>query len=332
LPLLATVEEDVRWDTARNHTATHLLHAALKKIVGPHVVQAGSLVAPDRLRFDFSHFKPLEPEEQRHLETSIHELVLRNVEVETVVKDLDEAMRDGAVALFGEKYDARVRVVRVGDYSMELCGGTHVRRTGDIGLFVITSEGSVASGVRRLEALTGRRAQQYVVELRARHAELGRVLGLGPGQDPVRRGTELVEENRKLRRELQEAQSKLAGGLSDELLHGAQDVDGLRVVSARVGVASVDALRGLADTLRCDLGSGVAVLSAELDDKIVFLAMVTDDLVKRGLKAGDLVNRVARITGGGGGGKPNLAQAGGRDKSRWQEALDEVVPLVRSML
>jgi alanyl-tRNA synthetase len=332
LQVLATVEEDVRGDTARNHTATHILHAALKKIIGPHVVQAGSLVAPDRLRFDFNHFKPLEPEEIRHLETSINELVLRNIEVQTTVENFKEAVGRGAVALFGEKYDPRVRVVHVGDYSLELCGGTHVSRTGDIGLFVITSESSIASGVRRLEALTGRRAEQYVAGMRARQAELARALGLGPGQDAVRRTAELLEENRRLKRQLQTAQSKLAGGQSEDLLQQAQDVDGSKVVAARVEAAGVEALRELADALRRDLKSGVAVLSAEVDDKIVFLAMVTDDLVKRGVKAGELVNRVARITGGGGGGKPNLAQAGGRDKSRWQEALDAVLPAVRSML
>ena len=330
--VLATVQEDVRSDTARNHTATHILHAALKQIVGAHVEQAGSLVAPDRLRFDFSHFKPLEPDEVRHLEASVNDIVLRNIEVATVVEDYEKAVANGAVALFGEKYESRVRVVQVGDYSMELCGGTHVRRTGDIGLFVITSEGSIASGVRRLEALTGRCAEQFVAGLRARQADLVRVLGLGPGQDPVRRATELQDENRRLKRELQAVQSKLAGGLSDDLLGRAADVDGLRVIAARVDVAGVEPLRELADSLRRELGSGVAVLSTEVDDKIVFLAMVTDDLVKRGVKAGDLVNRVARITGGGGGGKPNLAQAGGRDKSRWQEALDAVVPAVRQML
>ena len=332
LRLLATVEEDARADTARNHTATHLLHAALKKIVGPHVVQAGSMVAPDRLRFDFNHFTPLTPEEIRHLESSINDLVLRNYEVQTVVKDYTQAVKEGAVALFGEKYDSRVRVVSVGEYSVELCGGTHVRRTGDIGLFVVTQEGSIASGVRRVEAITGRRAEQYVAGLRARTQELTRVLGLGPGQDAVKRTAELVDENKRLRRDLQAAQAKLAGGLSGDLLQSATDVNGAKVLAARVDVATVDALRDLADTLRKDMKSGVAVLSADVDDKIVFLAMVTDDLVKRGVKAGDLVNRVAKITGGGGGGKPNLAQAGGRDKERWQEALDEVVPAVRSLL
>jgi alanyl-tRNA synthetase len=330
--VLATVEDDVRSDTARNHTATHLLHAALKKIVGPHVVQAGSLVAPDRLRFDFNHFAPLGPEQIRHIETSINDLVLRNLEVQTVVKDYEDAVQGGAVALFGEKYDPRVRVVSVGDYSMELCGGTHVRRTGDIGLFVVTAESSVAAGVRRVEALTGRRAEQWVAGLRQRQHDLARVLGLGPGQDAVRRTADLVDENKRLRRDLQAAQAKLAGGLSGDLLQQAADIDGARVIAARVDVQGVDALRELADALRREMKTGVAVLSADVDDKLVFLAMVTDDLVKRGVKAGDLVNRVARITGGGGGGKPNLAQAGGRDKTRWQEALDEVVPAVRELL
>ncbi len=332
LRVLASVETDARADTARNHTATHLLHAALKKIVGVHVTQAGSLVAPDRLRFDFSHFKPLEPAEIRHVESSIGDVVLRNLEVQTHVEDYEQAIRRGAVALFGEKYESRVRVVQVGDYSMELCGGTHVRRTGDIGLFVVISESSIASGVRRIEALTGRHAEQLVAGLRARQSELARVLGIGPGADPVRRADELVEENKKLRRDLQAVHSKLAGRLSQELLDGAREVDGVRIIAARVEVAGVEPLRELADSLRTEMKSGVAVLSTAVDDKIVFLAMVTDDLVKRGVKAGDLVNRVAKLTGGGGGGKPNLAQAGGRDRSRWQEALDSVVPAVRSML
>ncbi|MFQ5601452.1 MAG: alanine--tRNA ligase, partial [Candidatus Krumholzibacteriia bacterium] len=327
-----TIEEDARRDTARHHTATHILHAALKKIIGSHVMQAGSLVAPDRLRFDFNHFAPLTSEEQRHLETAINELILSNIQVMTDIRDYEEATRDGAIAMFGEKYESRVRVVRVGDYSMELCGGTHVRRTGDIGLFVITSEGSVAAGVRRLEALTGRRAQEYVAQLRVQQGAAVRALGLGPGQDPVRRIEDLQEENRRLRRELEQAQSRLAGSLSGDLLEQATDVDGARVISARVSVSNVEALRELADALRRDLKSGAAVLSTEMDDKIIFMATVTEDLVKRGVKAGDLVCRVARITGGGGGGKPHLAQAGGRDKTRWQEALDQVVPLVRSML
>ncbi|UCE03715.1 MAG: alanine--tRNA ligase, partial [Candidatus Latescibacterota bacterium] len=176
LRVLATVEEDLRWDTARNHTATHILHAALKKVLGAHVMQAGSLVAPDRLRFDFNHFAALSDEEQRHLEMAINELILSNIPVQTKVQEYDEAVAAGAVAMFGEKYESRVRVVTVGDYSTELCGGTHVRRTGDIGLFVIVSEGSVAAGVRRLEAFTGRRAQQHVFELRSRARAQARAL------------------------------------------------------------------------------------------------------------------------------------------------------------
>jgi alanyl-tRNA synthetase len=207
-----------------------------------------------------------------------------------------------------------------------------VRRTGDIGLFLVTSEGSIASGVRRLEAITGRRAQRFVSELRARQAQAARTLGLGAGQDSLQRLDELLDENRRLKRDLEQVRSQLAGSLSGGLLQGAVEVNGARVISARVQVESVDALRELADALRQEMQSGAAVISTELDDKIVFLATVTEDLVKRGVKAGELVNRVARVTGGGGGGKPHLAQAGGRDKSRWQEALDQVVPLLRSML
>ena len=332
LRVLATVEEDLRGDTARNHTATHLLHAALKKVLGPHVQQAGSLVAPDRLRFDFNHYAALTPEELQHLEAAINALVLRNIPVQTDIEDYDRAVARGAVAMFGEKYESRVRVVSVGDYSMELCGGTHVSRSGDIGLFVITTEGSIASGVRRLEALTGRGALRWLAAVRARQQSAGRALGLGQGQDASRRIEEILEENRRLRRQLEETQVRLAGDQSAALLEAAVEVNGARVVSARVEAPSLEALRELADTLRRELHSGAAVLSTELEGKIVFLAAVTDDLVGRGLRAGELVNRVARITGGGGGGKPHLAQAGGRDRSRWQEALDAVVPLVRSML
>jgi alanyl-tRNA synthetase len=332
LGLQATVQEDLRAETARNHTATHILHAALKKIIGKHVMQAGSLVAPDRLRFDFNHYAPLAADEIRHLEAAINDVVLRNIAVRTDVEDTEAAVRAGAVAMFGEKYESRVRVVKVGDYSVELCGGTHVQRTGDIGLFVIVSEGSIAAGVRRLEALTGRRAYQYVAELRSRQQGLARALGLGAGADVTHRLEEIQDENRRLRRELEQERVRSAGSLSTELVAAAVLVNGARVVSARVDVASVEALRELADTLRRELQSGAAVISAEVGEKIVFLATVTADLVRRGVKAGDLVNRVARITGGGGGGKPDFAQAGGRDKDRWQEALDQVVPLVRSML
>ncbi len=332
LRVLGTVEEDLRSDTARNHTATHILHAALKKLLGAHVQQAGSLVAPDRLRFDFNHYAALMPEELQQLEAAINGVVLRNIVVGTEIKDYDQAVAEGAVAMFGEKYESRVRVVQVGDYSQELCGGTHVQRSGDIGLFVITAEGSIASGVRRLEARTGRGALRWFSDLRARQAHTARALGLGSGQDPVRRAEELLDENRTLRRELEQAHAALAGNQSGALLDHAVDVNGARVVSARVDVQSLDSLRELANAMRRELGSGAAVLSAEVDGKIVFLAAVTDDLVQRGVNAGDLVNRVARITGGGGGGKPHLAQAGGRDASRWQEALDQVVPFVRSML
>jgi alanyl-tRNA synthetase len=332
LQLQGTVEEDVRGDTRRNHTATHILHAALKKLIGAHVQQAGSLVAPDRLRFDFSHFKALTDDELRGLEREINAVVLANLPVETVVRDYEDAIASGAVAMFGEKYESRVRVVSVGDYSTELCGGTHVQRSGDIGLFLITSESSIASGVRRLEALTGRGAEQYVAVLRQAQRAAAQLLGLGPGQDAVQRVRELQQESRRLRRELDEARAQLAGGHSQELVRGAIEVDGTRVISARVEVADVQELRDLADAVRRELQSGAAVISAEVDDKIVFMATVTDDLVQRGVKAGDLVRHVAQITGGGGGGKPHMAQAGGRDKSKWQQALDEVVPLVRSKL
>jgi alanyl-tRNA synthetase len=332
LRVRGSVQEAARWDTARNHTATHILHAALKKLVGAHVTQAGSLVAPDRLRFDFNHVQALEPAQLSELEDAINEVILHNIPVQTDVEDYEQAVADGAIAMFGEKYDSRVRVVKVGDYSMELCGGTHVRRTGDIGAFVITSEGSIAAGVRRLEALTGRGAMRYIAAMRERQGIVSRTLGLGAGQDAVRRIAEIQDENRRLRRALEQAQSKLAGSLSTDLLDAAVDVDGARVVSARVEVDSVDALRELADAVRRELHSGAAVLSTEMGDKIVFLATVTDDLVKRGVRAGEIVSQIARITGGGGGGKPHLAQAGGRDKSRWQEALDQVVPLVRSKL
>jgi alanyl-tRNA synthetase len=330
--LVCTVQEETRHDTMRNHTATHLLHATLKHVLGEHVQQAGSLVAPDRLRFDFNHFQAVTADQLRSIEAEINDIVLRNIPVQTRIQPYEEAIAAGAIAMFGEKYDDVVRVVSVGNVSTELCGGTHVSRTGDIGPFVIVSEGSVASGVRRVEALTGRGALRWLFGLRQRQQQTAQALGLGSGQDPSHKIGELQEEVRSLRRQRDEALAQLAGGLSEDLLGGAVEVDGSRVVAARVEVQSVDALRELADAVRRDLHSGVAVLSTEVGGKIVFLAMVTDDLVKRGVKAGDLVKQVAQITGGGGGGKPHMAQAGGKDKTKWQEALAQVVPLVRSML
>jgi alanyl-tRNA synthetase len=332
LRVVGTVQEEARHDTMRNHTATHILHATLKHVLGAHVQQAGSLVAPDRLRFDFNHFQAVTPDELHVIERDINAIVLRNVAVGTVVRDYQAAIAAGAIAMFGEKYEDQVRVVSVGDVSVELCGGTHVQRSGDIGLFVITGEGSVASGVRRVEALTGRGALRWLSDLRLRQQKLSSALGLGSGQDALQKVEEMQDENRRMRRQLEETQAQLAGGLSEDLLRGAVEIDGVRIVAAQVQVGNVDALRELADAVRRDLHSGAAVLSTAVDGKIVFMATVTEDLIGRGIKAGDLVKRVAQITGGGGGGKPHLAQAGGKDLERWQEALDQVVPLVRSML
>jgi alanyl-tRNA synthetase len=325
----STVDTQRRGSTVRNHTATHLLHAALRETLGEHVKQRGSLVAPDRLRFDFSHFKGLHDWEIRRIEERVNEKIRDNIEVRVEIKDLDEAVESGAMALFGEKYDQRVRLVTVPGWSMELCGGTHVRRTGDISVFKIISESSISAGVRRVEALTGERAVERFLEDEETLRELSERLHVGREQLSTT-VTRLSEELREASREIERLQLKLAQKDSAEAAGKAREVAGIRVISHRVEGLDRGALRQLADQMRSRLGSGVVVLGMAEDGKVSLIVMVTPDLAGS-VGANEIIRPIARIVGGGGGGRPEMAEAGGKDPEKLQEALDSVYGLIEEM-
>jgi len=309
-----------------NHSATHLLHAALRKVLGVHVQQKGSLVAPDRLRFDFAHFEPVTAEQLAEIEALVNEQIRENHAADVRVLPYDQAIAAGALAFFGDKYGDKVRVLKLGDFSTELCGGTHVGRSGDIGLFKIVSEGGIAAGVRRIEAVTGQGALDVV---KANEAVLREVAGLvKAGKDDVPAKVEqLVERTRALERELAALRRKLASGGGRDILQEAQVVNGIKVLAARLDGADAKALRDTADQLKSKLGSGVVVLGAVEGDKVFLVATVTPDLAGR-LKAGELIKPVAELVGGRGGGRPDFAQAGGTKPDQVDAALALVPSLV----
>jgi alanyl-tRNA synthetase len=316
---------------ALNHSATHLLHAALRKVLGTHVQQKGSLVAPDRLRFDFAHSQPLTGAELHEIERLVNAQIRANAPSETRVMDYEGAVAAGAIALFGEKYDKNVRVLRMGDFSMELCGGTHVQRAGDIGLFKIVSEGGVASGVRRIEALTGEAALEYVEQ---NDALLKDLAGLVRGsreevKDKVR---EQLERARQLEREVRSLKDRLASGQGVDLAAGAIEVQGVKVVATRVEDADAGALRAAVDQLKDRLKSAVIVLASVAEgQKVVLVAGVTADQTGR-IQAGELAGAVAALVGGRGGGRPDFAQAGGNKPEALDAALKSVEGFVRARL
>ncbi|HEX5831260.1 MAG TPA: alanine--tRNA ligase [Gemmatimonadaceae bacterium] len=327
----ARVPTDRRRDTERNHTATHLLHAALRAVLGEHVHQAGSVVEPDRLRFDFTHHGPLKPEQLDEVEQRVNRGIWASVDVRTEERAYQEAVAAGAMALFGEKYGDIVRVVSIPGLSVELCGGTHVRNTGQIGVFTIISETGVSAGVRRIVALTGRRAYEY---LRERERMLGAIADAvkAPVEQVLRRVLALLDERKQLERRLEEAM-RGGGDQVKSLVAGATEVDGVRVVAREVAGADAKALQALGDALREQLGSGVAVLGARGDDgKGTLLAVVTDDLRERGVRADVVVREVAASAGGRGGGKPHMAQAGLPDGARVPDALAIVERVVQGLV
>jgi alanyl-tRNA synthetase len=329
--LSAAVDGDRRKATALNHTATHLLHAALRKVLGTHVQQKGSLVAPDRLRFDFSHLQPVTPAELREIERLVNTEIRRNTAAEIEEMDYDSAVGAGAMALFGEKYERNVRVLRIGEFSMELCGGTHVDRAGDIGFFKIVSESGVASGVRRIEAITGDAALDYV----EKSDELLRDLsGLVRGsRDDVRdKVRDALERIRSMEREIRSLKDRLASGQGVDLAAGAVDIQGVKVVALKIDGADAGALRNAVDQLKGKLKSAVIVLaSVEGPDRVVLVAGVTADVTAR-IKAGELVGTIAAKIGGKGGGRPDFAQAGGNNPAALEAALAAVPEAVRVKL
>jgi alanyl-tRNA synthetase len=329
--LSAHVDGARRRAIALNHSATHLLHAALRKVLGTHVQQKGSLVAPDRLRFDFSHFEPITAVELREVERLVNAQIRLNTEAETKVMDYEGAVAAGAMALFGEKYEKDVRVLRIGDFSMELCGGTHVGRSGDIGFFKITSEGGVAAGVRRIEAISGEAAVEYVEQ---NDALLKDVAGLlrGSREDLRDKVRDALDRVRQMEKEIRALKDRLASGQGVDLASGAVDVNGVKVVATKVDGADAGALRNAVDQLKDKLKSAVVVLaSVESPSKVVLVAGVTADLTAR-VKAGELVGAIAAQIDGRGGGRPDFAQAGGSNPAALDAALASVHELVRAKL
>ncbi len=312
--------------TRRNHTATHLLHAALRNVLGDHVKQAGSLVGPDRLRFDFTHFSAMESREIEAVENMVNREVLANHKLETELLSYEQAVKGGAMALFGEKYEEEVRVVSVPSFSRELCGGTHVNRTGDIGLFLITSEAGVAAGVRRIEAVTGENAIHYVREKAAKLADAAALLKASPDELP-NRVQKALENSKELEREIQKLKQKLAAGGSADLMTQVKDVNGVKLLAAEIEASDPRELRETYDQLKQRMPSGVLALGARSDGKVFLLVSVTSDLIP-GIKAGDLAREMAAVVGGKGGGKPELAQAGGNDPDRLPEALKKAEELL----
>ena len=329
--LEAQVDGPRRQATALNHSATHLLHAALRKVLGSHVQQKGSLVAPDRLRFDFAHFQPVTAAELHEIERLVNAQIRANIPAETRVMDYEGAVAGGAIALFGEKYDKDVRVLRMGEFSMELCGGTHVHRAGDIGLFKIVAESGVAAGVRRIEALTGEAALDYVEQNDALLKDLA-ALVRGTREDLKDKVREQLERARQMERENRTLRDRLASGQGVDLAAGAVDVHGVKVVATRVDGADAGALRAAVDQLKDRLKSAVVVLaSVENPGKVLLVAGVTADQTSR-IKAGELAGAVAALVGGRGGGRADFAQAGGSKPEALDAALESVQEFVRTRL
>jgi alanyl-tRNA synthetase len=326
------VDKERREAILRNHTGTHLLHAALRKTLGTHVKQAGSLVAPDRLRFDFSHYAALGEQDLLDIEDLVNQHVLANEEMHTEVMDLDTAINTGAMALFGEKYGDKVRVVSVADgsFSKELCGGTHVHRTGDIGLFKVISESSVAAGTRRIEALTGVGVLEYLRKASGTLAVLSETLRSKP-DELLQAAEKLTESEKKLRKQLEAQQLKQATSQAGDLLDLAKEVKGVRVIATRVEVTDRSAMRQMVDNLRPRLNSGVIVLGSVLDGKVSLIVGVTKDLTNR-LDAGKIVKAAAAIVGGSGGGRKDLAEAGGTQPEKLDESLQAIPSIVEQML
>ena len=326
------VNDNKRMATARNHTATHLLHKALREILGDHVNQAGSLVAQDRLRFDFTHFEPMAPDQLDEVERRVNLHVREDLPVEKYVTTFREAKAQGVTALFGEKYGEDVRVVKIDDYSMELCGGTHLNRTGEIGYFRIVKEEGVAAGVRRIEAVTGQEADRQLRSQKKILASLEGLLRCQPDEIETRVAT-LLEERKQLERQIKKAQQTSAISELESILQDAAEVAGIRIVASPIQVVDVDELRSVGDRLRDRLKSGVGVLGAVIGGKANFLCVVTDDLIRsRNLKAGEIVREVSRIAGGSGGGKPHLALAGAKEVDKLQEALNRTSKIIKDFL
>ncbi|HAZ37704.1 MAG TPA: alanine--tRNA ligase [Clostridiaceae bacterium] len=326
----AKVNKMRRNDISRNHTATHLLDAALRNVLGTHVQQAGSLVDDEKLRFDFTHFKPLSEEELKKVERLVNEKILEGLDVVTYEKTLEEAKKMGAIALFDEKYADTVRVVCAGDFSMELCGGTHISNTSSIGMFKIISENGVAAGVRRIEAVTGKGAVNYIENLEKILKETAGILKAQIKDAPLK-AQSITEEVKQKDKEIEILKGKMASNISDDIAKTSKNIKGINVVTA-VCDLDVNGLRDLGDKLKCKLGKSIVVLASTKGDKVTFISMASKDAVKDGAHSGIIVKEIAKIAGGSGGGRPDMAQAGAKNKDKVDEALQAVTAIVENMI
>ncbi len=327
----AKVDEERRIATARNHSATHLLHKALREVLGSHVEQAGSLVTPSRLRFDFSHFAPLTKEEIEKVEQLVNEKILEGLAIEVFETSLSKAKELGAAALFGEKYKDVVRVVKMGDFSIELCGGTHLRNTAQAGLFKIISESGVAAGVRRIEAVTGAAVYQRIKELENTINDIAEELKTNPN-NIVQRLKSISKQLKEYEKEIDKFKAELAKSSIDDLLKNTKKIGDMTYITAELSGQDAKGLREVADLIRDRIKSGVVVLASESQGKVLFVAAATKDAVAKGVHAGNLLREVAKIAGGGGGGRPDMAQAGGKDPSKISAALQKVDVLLKEQL
>ena len=328
----ARVKRDQRMSTARNHTATHLLQASLRQVLGKHVQQSGSLVTPFRLRFDLTHFERISPDQLKKIEQIVNEKIWENIPLQIIHTSYDEAKKLGAMALFGEKYGDRVRMIKINDFSMELCGGTHVSATGQLGMFRIVSESSVAAGIRRIEAITGGEAYRRSLEDREIIDSLADSLN-APAGELSDRVQSLMDQNKALEKEMQQIRIQSSHQEVDQWIRQAKQLDHFNLVVTAVQSNSVNELKQIGDVLRERLKTGVGVLGTILDDKINFLCVITDDLIKqKNLKAGDIVKEVAAIAGGSGGGRPHMALAGAKDLDKFELALAETEKIIRKKI
>ena len=320
---------ELRKAAAKNHTATHLLHKALKEVLGEHVNQSGSLVAPNKLRFDFSHFEALTEEEIKEIEQIVNQKIQANIDLKKERMDFSKAKKEGAMALFNEKYGNEVRVVKIDEFSKELCGGTHVEQTGEIGIFKILKESGIASGVRRIEAITGEDALDYIQQQEDKINQVADLLKSNP--DEIVAGiSDLQSKVKSLENEITQLKDKLAASSSSDIISQAEEINNIPVILHKVDGIDNDGLRKMGDNLKQELKSGIIILASHLADKVIFVAMVSDDLVDKGYNAGEIISDVANIAGGGGGGRPTMAQAGGSLPDKIGEAFDKAREIIAS--
>lgn len=329
--VLVQVDRSRRAAVSRNHSATHLLQKALKTVLGGHVHQAGSLVEPERLRFDFTHYAALSPKELKQVEKIVNDAVLANLPVEIFETSVSEARAMGAAALFDEKYGERVRAVKMGDFSLELCGGTHLRSTAEAGLFKLVGESSVGAGLRRVEAVTGEGALRHIEAWEEQLAEIARLVK-APTHEATRRVEGLLQNVRELEAECDILQARLARYQVQDLLDRVKEIKGVKVLAGQAAAPDMDSLRGMVDLLKDKIGAGVIVLGSPVGDKVNLVAAVTKDLLSRGLHAGKLIKEIASVVGGGGGGRPEMAQAGGKDPSRLGDALEKTYKVAENQI